>query len=284
MQTVFSNSELPHIWANGAQHSGRNSGDTFYFSGDTIYSYGSHFAIAKHFYAENITLVNNNSYSITTAAHISKTINAIRGKYIEVNEPTANTKQAHRENYKQLLVEINDYQKKFVRARTNKDFCLSLIESLTANANEYSKIFKLGHKSIALQFSEDEIKKALKKEADKKKQEKAERLKKDKGYLTQWKKGEAVPILLYSYPVMLRVKGDDVETSHGAKFPKTHAPLAWRVVKNCVANKRAWQTNGKSIHLGHYQVDKIDINGNLKAGCHLVSYAEIERIAKELNL
>ena len=50
MKKVFTDiSHIAHLWANQLQDEARNSGSgNFYFDGDVIYSYGSHFPIAKH--------------------------------------------------------------------------------------------------------------------------------------------------------------------------------------------------------------------------------------------
>jgi len=45
---------------------------------------------------------------------------------------------------------------------------------------------------------------------------------------------------------------------------------------------KQWQRNGKTIHLGHYQIDKI-ADGQVIAGCHTIPIAEIERLAATLN-
>ena len=45
---VFSNREIPHLWAHQTQDEARNGTASFYFRGATIYSYGSHFPIATH--------------------------------------------------------------------------------------------------------------------------------------------------------------------------------------------------------------------------------------------
>lgn len=41
MKTVFSNSEVPHVWARQSQEEGKNSNRNIYFTGPKIYSYGS---------------------------------------------------------------------------------------------------------------------------------------------------------------------------------------------------------------------------------------------------
>ena len=42
-------SVIAHYWANQTQDEARNSSNNFYFDGTKIYSYGSHFEIARHF-------------------------------------------------------------------------------------------------------------------------------------------------------------------------------------------------------------------------------------------
>jgi len=111
-----------------------------------------------------------------------------------------------------------------------------------------------------------------------------------------WRAGDTNAILrnAYSLPVMLRVRtfGADesaagevgrVETSRGAQVPISHAILGLRFVRAVVARGEAFQTNGKTFHLGHYKIDHIDVDGTLTAGCHVISLAEIELIAPELE-
>ena len=62
---------VAHLWAHKSQDFARNPGHNFYFHGDTIYSYGSHFPVARH--VENkrgrAVLFTTRSYSSTTAGH-----------------------------------------------------------------------------------------------------------------------------------------------------------------------------------------------------------------------
>lgn len=46
IRQVFPRETVAHYWAHGVQDSARDAADTFYFNGPTLYSYGSHFAIA----------------------------------------------------------------------------------------------------------------------------------------------------------------------------------------------------------------------------------------------
>lgn len=78
MKKVFSNNEVTHIWAQQTQSEGR--GSNIFFEGATIYSYGKHFPIAT--IEGNDVLFTLDSYSSTTAAHISRARSAISHKNI----------------------------------------------------------------------------------------------------------------------------------------------------------------------------------------------------------
>lgn len=70
MRKVLSPEMVAHLWANKAQDEARNAGETFYFTGPTIYSYGSHFVIAHHL-DNGVVLWNDAGYSNTTSRHKS---------------------------------------------------------------------------------------------------------------------------------------------------------------------------------------------------------------------
>ena len=67
---VFSDTmDVAHLWAHQKQDYARNSGDNFYFRGKSIYSYGSHFEIAR-IIEDKVCLFTSATYSNTTAKHI----------------------------------------------------------------------------------------------------------------------------------------------------------------------------------------------------------------------
>ncbi len=82
----------------------------------------------------------------------------------------------------------------------------------------------------------------------------------------------------------MRIKGENIETSHGAMFPVTHAVKAWPLINKIKESGTAWEKNGHTIHLGEFQIDRIETDGTIKAGCHTVAWNEIERIAIQLKL
>jgi hypothetical protein len=83
---------------------------------------------------------------------------------------------------------------------------------------------------------------------------------------------------------LLRVKGDTLQTSLGAEVPLAHAIKAFRFVKLCRERGETWARNGRTIRVGHFQVDRIEASGDFVAGCHRINWSEVERIAASLDL
>lgn len=100
-----------------------------------------------------------------------------------------------------------------------------------------------------------------------------------------WLRGEKVNTweFDYSHPAALRVKGDEVETSKGARFPVSHARRGLALVDSVVKSGQPWQANGHTCKLGHYQIDSIDADGAVRAGCHVVSLEAINRVRAEIG-
>lgn len=78
MKTFRNNAELAHAYANATHDSGK--GNSMYFIGNVIYSYGPHYEIAHRTYGKNgtpVVFVNANGYSNATAKHTNHVWNAI---------------------------------------------------------------------------------------------------------------------------------------------------------------------------------------------------------------
>lgn len=79
MKTFRNNSELAHAWANGTHDEGK--GSNMHFRGDVIFSYGSHYEIARKVLSpvtgQTVIFVNDNGYSNSTAKHTNHVWNAI---------------------------------------------------------------------------------------------------------------------------------------------------------------------------------------------------------------
>jgi len=87
-RTVFDNAMTAHVWAQLAQPEGRSNNGNFYFEGPTLFSYGRHFVAGLILPAAPeegeearplVTLINGDSYSISTGRHLSYAYSAARG-------------------------------------------------------------------------------------------------------------------------------------------------------------------------------------------------------------
>ncbi len=80
-ETVFPSSEIPHLWFHRTQDGARNSNGSLYFENETIYSYGSHFPIARHATnkskRKHAIVFTTQTHSVTTTAHCSHVRGAI---------------------------------------------------------------------------------------------------------------------------------------------------------------------------------------------------------------
>nr|DAV12623.1 MAG TPA: hypothetical protein [Caudoviricetes sp.] len=74
--------------------------------------------------------------------------------------------------------------------------------------------------------------------------------------------------------------GERLETSHGADVPWSHAVKAFRFVRLCVEKGEAFHTNGRVIRVGHFTVDYITADGDMKAGCHRFAWADMKALAE----
>ena len=170
------------------------------------------------------------------------------------------------------------------RSRNFKDRHLARSLDLLKECNSYIKAFKLRYKPVTLPDADKLLEaakratKAAKVKAAKDKR-KAERESKDK--IADWREGFFVS-LPYNLDIMLRVQGDQVQTSQGATFPISHALKAYKLIKACHDQSREFKKNGRSIKLGYFEIDKIETNGNVKAGCHYIKYDEIDQMGKHL--
>jgi hypothetical protein len=83
----------------------------------------------------------------------------------------------------------------------------------------------------------------------------------------------------YNVATLVRRKGDRLETSRGAEVPFKHAVLAYLKACECRRTGTTWHRNGEKVAVGVYQLDAIDAEGNIMAGCHTIGFNEMQRLA-----
>lgn len=282
---------IAHVWAK--QSKPRAQGFSVFFEGDTIYSYGRHFPIARHIVnakGDKAVLFTSRSYSVSTSKHVSFTRGALRGDcpVFTVSDPSATPDPAAMRA--ECAARLVDALTKAARARTNVEWYIGAAEQIILEANQFAAFFgrkwRLEMPADRAAALADARKRAVladaRKAAETRKQHEAARVR-FAGELEKWRRGE--PANVWGSPdTALRIVGDQVQTSRGAEFPVEHAKRAFRLIAACQAKGAGWSRNGHTIHLGHFQIDKIKPSGDVKAGCHLVKWSEIVRVAALLDL
>lgn len=303
VKRVVSSGQVPHLWFHKAQDSARNSNHSLYFEGDTIFSWGSHFPIARHVTSgkKSAVLFTEKNYSVSTSGHKSATRSAIpEGTTVfhveDVFREDRYASNSHETNLKYYIECVARHLAKCARARGSytKEWEHGRAVELRQEAREYAKFFKLPLPKIApipaldsdglARIKASEAQKSAEKAA-KEKARKIELAKQEAESLAAWRAGDSSYRSFYNSPIALRLTKDktEVETSQGARIPVDHALRVLAVVRRVVERGEAFQTNGHTIHAGVYKIERIDVDGTLKAGCHTISLAEIERLAPELE-
>ena len=283
-KTVYPVDMVAHLWAHKAQDYARNPGHNFYFSGDTIYSYGSHFPIARH--VENkrggsAVLLTTRSYSVTTSGH-TWTVQRACEHLTVFHVPDVDNREP-RKQFADYRARYMALVGKYAKARQRKPEYLPLLRDLVEEANRFAEFFGLRSR---LTLPDDltamvaECQAIEKRERERKQREERKREREARERLQKWVDGEIDYCPNgYGEPIRLRVKGDELQTSRGARVPLDHAVKAFRVIKRLRDKGQAYERNGHTIHLGHFALDSLDAQGNVKAGCHTVEWEEIARVA-----
>lgn len=304
MKTVFSNpQDIAHLWANQSQQEAKNSNRSFYFYGPTIYSYGSHFPIAKHY--EGILLFTLNSYSVTTAKHIQ----IVRGASSHINKvycfelPSSKSdKYSHEKNISQWIRSIKSEIEKLPKSR-KPEIYIGNINGHISNLKKYVSLFgiKLNSeqkKIISIESKEDFLK-LMQKDIEAKELFKKQIQTKGKAlynkYIDAWRTYNESELkkaltdkqskLLSDYrntldlnKTFLRFNEVEIQTSKDVKIP---LEVARRFYMWFVSVKSKGCVNCEKDILG-YPVKSANESG-LIVGCHDVPIAEINRIAAILN-
>ena len=280
-RTVHPADMVAHLWAHKSQDFARNPGHNFYFHGDTIYSYGSHFPVARHVSRKgnSAVLFTTRSYSSTTAGHKCMVEGACRHLTV-FHVADVNTTEP-RKQFAEYRAAYMALVGKYAKARQRKPEILAGLRDLVSEANQYAEFFGL---RARLTLPDDltgmiaECQAIEKREKTRKQREEAKQAREALERVQKWVDGESDYCPSYG-PIRLRVKGDELQTTRGARVPFAHAVKAFRVIKRLHDKGQAYQRNGHTIHLGHFALDSIDSAGNVRAGCHEVAWEEIARVA-----
>ncbi len=301
MRKVFSNvDQVTHVWAQQSQEEGRNSTSSQWFEGTTLYSYRTPIAnFMTNANGERACLITNVTYSVTTSSNMphasdihGATVFKVKHVGIIGGQSPRPEKDFHTENLDDLASIYANLLGKASRARSRAESYLQDARYTKQQAYDYAEFFdlKINAKKFPEASSEalEQISEQIKKEAAANKRKVAARLKKDKAEqaeaLTKWLSGESDNRARFSYatPIVMRLVGDNVQTSRGAEFPIIHAVKAFQIIERIKLSGIPVAKGSFSpiARLGHFIVDSVDTNGDVHAGCHFVKWDAIQAIMK----
>jgi len=290
MKTVLSKSDVAHYWANQVQESGRVSGGNFYFRGPSIFSYGSHFEIARHVVnkkGKKACLFTTRSYSNSTHKHVNAVSHAashLNKIYVPTNDLSNNEA-----NFKEWTELIETQARKLVSAR-KPEIYLNQIDYLKNQVNNYCKYFetkpsKLLAKAMLIgsgddfkQFTAKKVQ-ALKNEAAKNKRKALKAWKVEEGKFRAFEinriYGRIDTDILRFNTVSQRV-----QTSQGVEIPVQIAKDFYLYILSIINGVGACVDCDSKIL--NYDVKSID-KDKIVIGCHTIKIDECNTIAKQLG-
>lgn len=275
---------VAHAWAN--QTGRARKGFNMFYDGRTLYSYGSHFPIARITDVQlsdgrGVILFTSKGYSVSTAKHKSITRRAIdysRFAVFEVELVNASTPEAHLANYEALIGRARESLQKAKRARVYASMHTDDALNAIGDANAYSAVFGLDMPHLTV-VELDAASAAIVERANQQRaaaelaQAKAarERALRERETLREWLCGAAVypPHTRVPY---VRVHGDQVETTWGARVPLNDALRAWTLMKAARNERRALTvTPNGGLRVGDFTVSAINETG-MRVGCHYIPF------------
>lgn len=301
MKRIVDSKEIAHLWAHQSQDSAKCSA-SMSFDGPNFYSYSTVIAtIATNPSGEKAYLLSDAGYSVTTSRHQGLVRSSI--PYGATVFTVPGVSRWGGDDFTDTLRILKswaagvEYQLQCAgEAKQPKKGRLMVEAAATVEGmREFAAFFAVEFdfpvipasvEDLALwmnQKSEREAIAAEKKAAEEKKSAAILRKKTAPNRLA-WLKGKSDSAYSWNqyHPVELRIVEGNVETSQGASFPVSHAKRGLALVESVIASKRPWQRNGHTCHLGNYEIDSIDVNGTVHAGCHVVTYKAIKRIREQI--
>lgn len=270
MKTVFSNTETIHTFAQQTQYEGRNSTNTIFFKGDSIYSYGHHYLLGR-FLDPNTILINDTGYSNTTSKHISMLVGA-----------TSQYKQYYKTqaDLKIVCSRVTQLKEKLSKARKPQIY-LNEIFGLWNSLNTFINERKLTEKKKEKEYKD--LKKfvqslenveTLKELKDwGKEQQRKKKLKEQRDLKEKLQKFLAYEINYFKIGccdyLRLSKCNEFIETSQGVKIELNEAKRYLKLLQSGI------QMRGEKI--GYYTT--LSFDKLLKIGCHNIQKDQIKYIS-----
>ena len=306
MKTVFSNSQLAHVWFSQAQTHGKNANGSMFFKDNTIYSYGHHYPMAAVYNKnteQEYVLINSSGYSKTTAKHTRDVYRALSLTTISFEVPDVETPNSGNNIQHMHQVLILDLIKSFEdRSHTHAPVDVAL--TLQRAVSEYNRFLKcVGEKPQDIVFTEAQVTqwqanmnkkldacqvRNAKKQAERDAYDRQRAILNEQfrgeyeESLSQWLNGKTSEIKhawRFNESIDLcriNAKAGLVETHRGAEVPLKHALLLLNKLDTTSPESLIGQ------RVGHFRVDAV--NGDvLTIGCHNISISNVKDMFKRFS-
>lgn len=285
MKTCFTSHEICHIWAHQSAPYGKSPGNLS-FDGGLLLSYRTGIARLIEHKGKSAVLINDRSFSISTTKSQGRMRSALPDtlpRFYVSEDMGARLLHTGDEIFRFAIESAKDCAEKAetMRKSGKRDSVLAVQARWLKRAREASDFFGLRRKVDEGTISRlrEASKRAEKKAAELKAKQQAERREKYLIAFEGWKNGGNEYFFPGDFPVAFRVEGGEVVSSLGARFPLEDARRAHRFVTS--KRGQAWRENGERCPVGTYAINAISAAG-IVAGCHRISWEEIERISSLL--
>lgn len=281
MKKFRNNSELSHAWANATHDSGK--GSSMYFVADVIYSYGTHYEIARKVKTPNgqtVIFVNANGYSSSTGKHTNHVWHAIpdyahtfKVPFVSPDQTTANYfKVEHLPAIiERMLLNVKNKLTHQINASSYFGH-YSVASIIYVDIMEICGLFNIECPPRPENWDDAE-KKAEHLRAtvlERKKAANLKKIEKSKELLNKWLRNEYNG-QLYDIPVHLRISKDctKVETTKGASVSLENARILLERLK-------------RNDNVKGYDVEGFKVIENtpeaVKIGCHVITWDIINSV------
>jgi pyruvate/2-oxoglutarate dehydrogenase complex dihydrolipoamide acyltransferase (E2) component len=303
------NEQLAHLYASGNVDAA--SANNFYFEFGKLYSYGSHFCIARRL-ARNVYAYTTQTYGPATSKHLAYARRALSHATVwHVEDPAASAT----DNKAAAVSEVMRLLDEAGTTRRIKDETRDRLRGQALNVaeqfNGYLAAMPEGEREgvppfdledagfIALREAREAAKRAEEEAKEKARQQaamsQAERL-------AAWKRGEQVQGSMHALPVALRlaksrgthhtggllpdmgsVGREVIQTSHGAEVPLSQALALWPIIQRVHGGITSPAEALRTVQrVGVYNVTAFEEDGAMRIGCHSISYESFADMAARL--
>jgi hypothetical protein len=285
----LSNHDVAHFWAHQTQSHG--NGSHMLFDGPTIYSYGRHFPIAKHIENAYI-LFTHREHSVTTAKHCSIVRSAIPASktIVYVYDPQYALTYA-KDEIEVMQKKVTAALQNALTARQATGRFYSVANFWKRNLDIFCQLANVPMPDTALDTIPanklEMIQAKIARYAEQARIADVQRIARESEYrrkqAIEFFAPEQLPEYYSPKYQYMRIHGNEIVTTLGARVPIDHVAKAAPLVLRIIAKGETYHSNGHSIHLGPFVLDEINANGLVHVGCHVFQPEEVKRIAALLQ-